>query len=159
MKRTPLFAAHQKLGARLIEFGGWEMPVFYTSILDEHLATRHAAGIFDISHMGEITAAGEAAGDFLNFLLTNDIRKLRPGLGQYTIMCQPSGGAIDDLYVYQLAVHSYLLIVNASRVDDDFAWMQKQWAAFPKREQVNLQNQSDTFGAVAVQGPKVANFY
>jgi aminomethyltransferase len=158
MKRTPLFAAHQKLGARLIEFGGWEMPVFYTSIADEHQATRNAAGIFDISHMGEFTVSGPEAGAFLNFVLTNDIRKLRPGLGQYTILCNAAGGAIDDLYVYQIAPEEFLLVVNAARIDDDFSWMRKQWSAFPKHECVKFNNASDAFGAVAVQGPKVASF-
>src|SRR5437867_2516320 len=98
LKRTPLFEAHQKLGARLIEFGGWEMPVQYTSITDEHLAVRRAAGIFDISHMGEITISGAVAADFLNDILTNDIRKLSPGEGQYTLLCNERGGTIDDLY-------------------------------------------------------------
>src|SRR5215471_10340833 len=87
LKRTPLFAAHQKLGGKLIEFGGWEMPVHYTSITDEHLAVRNAAGIFDISHMGEVTVSGSAASAFLNGVLTNDLRKLVPGEGQYSLMC------------------------------------------------------------------------
>src|ERR1043165_5898681 len=99
LKRTPLFEAHQKLGGKLIEFGGWEMPVQYTSITDEHLAVRNAAGIFDISQSGEGTVSGAASVEFLNYVLTNDIRKLGPGEGQYTIMCNEAGGAIDDLYV------------------------------------------------------------
>ena len=103
LKRTPLFAAHQKLGGKLIEFGGWEMPVQYTSITDEHLAVRKAAGIFDISHMGEVTVSGAGAAAFLNSVLTNDIRKLAPGEGQYTLMCNERGGVIDDLYAYQLS--------------------------------------------------------
>src|SRR5437588_1481794 len=96
MKCTPLFAAHQKLGGKLIEFGGWEMPVQYTSITDEHLAVRKAAGIFDISHMGEVTVSGAAASEFLNRILTNDIRKLAPGHGQYSLMCNERGGTVDD---------------------------------------------------------------
>src|SRR5215212_12078224 len=103
LKRTPLFASHQKLGGKLIEFGGWEMPVQYTSIVDEHLAVRNAAGIFDISHMGEVTVSGPAAADFLNWVLTNDIRKLDPGEGQYSILCNERGGAVDDLYAYCLS--------------------------------------------------------
>src|SRR3974390_3389329 len=98
MKRTPLFDAHRRLGARLIEFGGWEMPVQYTSIVDEHLAVRQRAGLFDISHMGEILVEGPGAEAFLNQTLTNDIRKLAPGVGQYTLMCNERGGVIDDLY-------------------------------------------------------------
>src|SRR2546429_6888442 len=101
LKRTPLFSTHQKLGGRLIEFGGWEMPVQYTSIVDEHLAVRNAAGIFDIAHMGEVIVSGSAAAEFLNFLLTNDIRKLVIGGGQYTLMCNETGGVIDDLYAYR----------------------------------------------------------
>src|ERR1041385_4210426 len=97
LKRTPLFEAHQKLGGKLIEFGGWEMPVQYTSITDEHLAVRRAAGIFDISHMGEITVSGPAAEEFLNSVLTNNVRKLASGLGQYSLLCNERGGTVDDL--------------------------------------------------------------
>src|SRR5438093_4679066 len=92
LKRTPLFAAHQKLGGKLIEFGGWEMPVHYTSIIDEHLAVRKAAGLFDISHMGEVAVTGPEAESFLNQVLTNDARKLVIGQGQYTLMCNERGG-------------------------------------------------------------------
>src|SRR6266487_6742335 len=102
LKRTALFSAHQKLGARLIDFGGWEMPVQYTSIRDEHLAVRHAAGLFDISHMGEVTVSGAGAGEFLNRVLTNDIRRLAPGQGQYTLLGNERGGVVDDLYAYEL---------------------------------------------------------
>src|SRR5204862_7527190 len=102
LKRTALFEAHQKLGGKLIEFGGWEMPVQYTSITDEHLAVRNAAGLFDISHMGEVRVAGAAAETFLNHALTNDLRRLSPGEGQYTLMCNERGGVVDDLYAYRL---------------------------------------------------------
>src|SRR3989442_10816826 len=109
LKRTPLFAAHQKLGARLVEFGGWEMPVQYSSIVDEHLAVRKAAGLFDISHMGEVSAVGAGAAAFLNHLLTNDINKLAVGQGQYTLMCNERGGVIDDLYAYHIGYNEYLV--------------------------------------------------
>src|SRR5260221_9022145 len=132
LKRTALFSAHQKLGAKLIDFGGWEMPVQYTSITDEHLAVRNAAGIFDISHMGEVTVSGAAAAGFLNLVLTNDIRKLTPGLGQYTLMCNERGGVIDDLYAYRLSNEVYLLIINASRIEADVAWLKSQWAEWQK---------------------------
>ncbi|HZQ46338.1 MAG TPA: glycine cleavage system aminomethyltransferase GcvT [Verrucomicrobiae bacterium] len=158
LKRTPLFELHQKLGGRLVEFGGWEMPVQYTSIMDEHQVVRKAAGIFDISHMGEVLVSGEGAEGFLNHVLTNDIRKLAAGQGQYTLMCNERGGVIDDLYAYRLAPAEYLLIINASRIDDDVAWLQKQLAAFPKRDSVKLQNTSDETGAVALQGPRVVEF-
>src|SRR5262252_2263080 len=130
LKRTPLFEAHQRLGGKLIEFGGWEMPVQYTSIVDEHLAVRNAAGLFDISHMGEILFEGPHAEAFLNQTLTNDIRKLAVGQGQYTLMCNERGGVIDDLYAYRLAGSEYLLIINASRIDADIAWLAGQLAGF-----------------------------
>ncbi len=158
LKRTPLFAAHQKLGGKLIEFGGWEMPVQYTSITDEHLAVRKAAGIFDISHMGEVLVTGPGAEEFLNQTLTNDIRKLALGQGQYTLMCNEGGGVVDDLYAYRLGQSMYLLIINASRIEPDVAWLEKQLAAFPHKSETKLVNVSDAMSAVAVQGPLVAQF-
>src|SRR5688500_15171861 len=125
LKRTPLYAAHQKLGARIVEFGGWEMPVQYSSILDEHLAVRKSAGLFDISHMGEVRATGPGAEDFLNHTVTNDLRKVSVGHGQYTLMCNDRGGVIDDLYVYRVGEEDYLLVINASRIEPDWAWIQK----------------------------------
>jgi aminomethyltransferase len=156
-KRTCLFAAHQKLGAKLIDFGGWEMPVQYTSITDEHLAVRKAAGLFDISHMGEVTVSGPDAEAFLNRTLTNDIRKLAPGQGQYTLMCHPHGGVIDDLYAYRLAPDAYFLIINASRIAADVAWLQAQAARFAGGR-LNLTDASHHYAAIAVQGPKVRAF-
>jgi len=158
MKRTPLYAAHQKLGGKLIEFGGWEMPVQYTSITDEHLAVRKAAGLFDISHMGEVLISGTGAEAFLNGTLTNDVRKLVAGQGQYTLMCNERGGVMDDLYVYRLAALEYLLIINASRIEADVAWLERQLAAFPRRSEPKLENTSDATGALAVQGPRVVEF-
>ncbi|MGC9941980.1 MAG: glycine cleavage system aminomethyltransferase GcvT [Verrucomicrobiota bacterium] len=156
LKRTSLFFAHQKLGAKLIDFGGWEMPLQYTSITDEHLAVRTAAGIFDISHMGEITVSGAGAAEFLNLTLTNNIRKLAPGEGQYTLMCNERGGVIDDLYAYQLSDAVYLLIINASRVSDDVAWLQAQAAKFSG--DLRLTDASHNYSAIAVQGPRVKEF-
>ena len=158
MKRTPLYAVHQRLGGKLIEFGGWEMPVQYTSITDEHLAVRKAAGLFDISHMGEVLVSGAGADAFLNQTLTNDIRKLAPGQGQYTLLCNERGGVVDDLYAYRLAAQEYLLIINASRIEADVAWLEKQLAAISQGREVRLHNASDATGAVAVQGPRVAEF-
>lgn len=152
-KRTPLFDAHVQLGGKLIEFGGWEMPVHYTSITDEHLAVRRAAGLFDISHMGEVQVRGHGAEEFLNATLVNDVLKLAPGQGQYTLMCNEGGGVIDDLYAYRLTAAEYLLVVNASRIEDDFAWLERQAAAFGGRA-VSLRNASAELGAVALQGPK-----
>lgn len=158
MKRTPLYAAHQRLGGKLIEFGGWEMPVQYAGIVEEHLAVRQAAGLFDISHMGEILVRGPGAEAFLNWALSNDLRKLAAGQGQYTLMCNERGGVVDDLYAYHLATWEYLLIVNASRIEADAAWLEKQLASFPRRDEVTLENTSDATGALAVQGPRVAEF-
>ena len=158
MKRTPLYQTHQRLGAKLIEFGGWEMPVQYTSIIDEHQAVRKAAGLFDISHMGEFFVKGSAAESFLNHSLTNDARKLSVGLGQYTLCCNQHGGVVDDLYVYRLTADEYLLVVNASRIDADFAWLQAQLKSFPESSAVKLRNESDSTGAIAVQGPRVVEF-
>ncbi len=158
LKRTPLFAAHQRLGGKLIEFGGWEMPVQYSSIVDEHLAVRRAAGIFDISHMGEICISGPSAEAFLNRSLTNDIRKIAVGQGQYTLMCNERGGVVDDLYVYRLGDEEYLLIVNASRIAADWDWLQEQYENGEVTGEIRIKNASDEFGAVAIQGPRVVGF-
>ena len=158
LKRTPLFAAHQKLGGKLIEFGGWEMPVHYTSILEEHQAVRTAAGLFDISHMGELEIGGPAAETFLNQTLTNDIRKLNVGQGQYTLMCNERGGVIDDLYIYRTTDQQYLAVVNASRIDSDVAWIKHQIASNPQASDIGFRNASDLFWAVALQGPRVKEF-
>jgi len=156
LKRTALYSAHQKLGGKLIEFGGWEMPVQYTSITDEHLAVRNAAGIFDISHMGEVTVSGAGAESFLNSVLTNDIRKLVPGEGQYTLMCNERGGVIDDLYAYKLSAGVYFLIINASRIEPDVAWLKAQSAKFSG--ELKLTDASHNYAAIAVQGPRVKEF-
>lgn len=158
LQRTPLFGAHQRLGGRLIEFGGWEMPVQYSTIVDEHLCVRRAAGIFDICHMGELFFEGPAAAAFLNVTLTNDIRKLAIGLGQYSQMCNERGGTVDDLYVYRLGSDLFLLIVNASRIDADVAWLSTRLAAFPQSAGVRFENASVALGALALQGPRVVDF-
>lgn len=158
LKRTPLFDAHVKLGGRMVEFGGWEMPVQYTSIVDEHNAVRNAAGIFDISHMGEALVTGDGAALFLNRTLTNDINKLPVGMGQYTLMCNAEGGVIDDLYVYRLAETEFLLVINASRIDADVLWLEESLAGCECNQSTTVRNISDSHGAVAVQGPKVAAF-
>lgn len=158
LKKTPLHSAHQKLGGRLVEFGGWEMPLYYSSIIDEHKAVRSSAGIFDISHMGEITARGPKALEFVNVVLTNDARKLAAGQGQYTLMCNERGGTIDDLYVYRTDAEEYLMVVNAARIDADAEWLEHQLAGFSGRSGLELKNRSDELAAVALQGPKAADF-
>lgn len=159
LKHTALYEAHRKLGAKLVEFSGWEMPLYYTGIVEEHLAVRTAAGLFDISHMGEITVSGPAARDFLNHTLTNDVRKLTAGRGQYTLLCNERGGTIDDLYVFQLSEEVYLLIVNAARTAADVAWLQARAREFPAAAgALHLTDASHNYAAVAVQGPRVREF-
>ncbi len=150
LKKTALFNAHQKLGARLVDFGGWQMPVQYTGIIEEHKAVREAAGVFDISHMGEFFVGGAGALDFLNGLLTNDAAKLAVGQGQYTLMLNESGGVIDDLIVYRLDEKNFFLVVNASRIDEDRTWMEREI----KGKTATLFDNSNLYGAVALQGPK-----
>jgi aminomethyltransferase len=158
LKRTPLVESHRRLGAKLVEFAGWEMPVYYTSITEEHLAVRQAAGVFDISHMGEITVSGSAARDFLNGVLTNNLRKLSSGEGQYSLLCNERGGVIDDLYVYCLSAEVFFLIVNASRTAEDVAWLQACAAKFPRQDELRMTDASRNYAAVAVQGPRVKEF-
>ncbi len=158
LKRTPLFSAHQKLGGRMVEFGGWEMPVQYTSILDEHQTVRTAAGVFDISHMGEAFVSGPAAEGFLNYVLTNDVKKLAVGQGQYTQMCNERGGVIDDLYAYRVGPEEFFLIINAGCIEGDIAWLEQQLKAYPQKSAIVFEHASDRMGAVALQGPRVAEF-
>ncbi len=158
LKRTALYNAHVALGARLIEFGGWEMPVHYSGIVDEHFAVRSSAGLFDISHMGEVFIKGAAATSFLNQTLTNDIENLAIGSGQYTQMCRSDGGTVDDLYVFLTADQEYCLIINASRIEADVSWLQECLAGYARRDDVVVDNQSDRWSAVAVQGPRAAAF-
>jgi len=149
LKRTPLESAHIDLGARLVSFAGWNMPVQYSSIMQEHDAVRSACGIFDISHMGQFIVTGENAESWLNGLLTNDIRNLEPGQGQYTLMLNQTGGVIDDLIAYRESENAYFLVVNASMIDEDLAWMQQHIA-----DGVSLTNESNSWAGMAVQGPQ-----
>src|SRR6478735_10977326 len=123
-RKTPLYDEHMRLGAKLVPFGGWLMPVQYTSIIEEHLAVRNNVGIFDISHMGQFIVDGAGAHDWLNRMLTNNVDKLDVGVGQYTFLLNERGGIIDDLIVYRIDEQRYLLVVNAARADEDFAWLQ-----------------------------------
>lgn len=123
VKSTPLAAKHIELGARMVPFSGWNMPVQYTGILDEHKAVREACGIFDISHMGQFTVSGPNAAAWLNSMLTNDINKLDIGQGQYSIMLNEQAGVIDDLILYRMEPETFFVVVNASRIDEDFAWL------------------------------------
>jgi aminomethyltransferase len=153
-KRTPLYAEHLRRGAKVIPFGGWLMPVQYTSIVDEHQAVRKNAGIFDISHMGQFIVSGQNAAPWLNKMLTNNVEKLEPGQGQYTFLLNDSGGIIDDLIAYETAPNEYLLVVNASRTDEDYAWLERHRPA-----PIQLENRSSDFGGVAIQGPRIVELF
>ncbi len=150
LKRTPLFEVHRALGARLVEFGGWEMPVQYTGIIDEHRAVRERAGMFDVSHMGEFRVEGEGALAFLQSLVPNDVSRLVLNQALYTQICRPDGGTLDDLLIYRLGQASYMVVVNAGTVDKDWEWFTRQAAGRPD---VTLTNLSDATGLIAVQGP------
>ncbi len=154
-KTTPLYAEHLRLGAKMIEFGSWLMPVQYSGIVDEHLAVRGNAGLFDISHMGQFIVSGPGAAAWLNRLLTNDIARLAPGHGHYTFLLNENGGVIDDLIVYRLRDEEFLLIVNAAKVDEDFAWMQGRLGA----DGVELTNRSAQYAGLALQGPKAPRLF
>jgi aminomethyltransferase len=153
-KRTPLYDEHVRLGAKIIPFGGWLMPVQYSSIIEEHQAVRNAIGVFDISHMGELVASGPRAGEWLDTLLTNNVAKLPVGSGHYTFLLNDEAGIIDDLILYRIEDEKLLLVVNASRIEDDFEWLQSHLAM-----EVKLENQSDRYAGLAVQGPKVGELF
>ena len=151
LKRTPLYEEHRKLGARLVEFGGWEMPVQYSGILQEHRAVRTHAGLFDVSHMGEFKVEGPDALAFLQYLVPNDVSKLAIHQALYTQLCLPDGGTIDDLIIYRLDDNHYMPVVNAANIYKDFAWIEQQAKNF---EYVRVTNQSDTTALLALQGPE-----
>lgn len=150
LKRTPLRDFHASHGARLVDFAGWEMPVQYRSILEEHKAVRRAAGLFDVSHMGEVDVKGPAAGAFLNALLTNNVAKMYPGRVLYSPMCLPDGGVVDDLLVYMRGPGDYLLCINAGNIPTDLEWIRASAAAFD----VAVTDRSQDYALLAVQGPR-----
>ena len=148
LKRTPLHAAHVKAGARMVEFGGWDMPVQYSGIIDEHRRVRSAVGLFDVSHMGEFEVEGPGALAALQTLTTNDVSTLEVGQIQYSLLCYPEGGVVDDLTVYRLAPDRYMITVNASNIDKDWAWVTAHGGGAQWR------NISAQTGLIAVQGPR-----
>ena len=135
---TPLESVHIELGAKMVPFGGWFMPVQYTSILDEHAAVREKFGIFDISHMGQLIVRGAGAEGWLNRMLSNNVAALQPGDGQYTLLLNGKGGVIDDLIIYREAADAFFLVVNASRIEQDFFWLARH-----QPEDIALANESD----------------
>ena len=153
-----------RVGAKIVPFGGWLMPVKYTGILEEHQTVRNNVGIFDISHMGQLIVGNLAAAGWLNTMLTNNIDKLEVGQGQYTFLLNERGGIIDDLIVYRIEEQKFLLVVNAARTDEDFAWLNRHLpaveavAAATARE-IRIDNRSADFGGVAIQGPRVAELF
>ncbi len=153
LKRTPLYDKHRASGARMVDFGGWEMPVQYRGILDEHKAVRSAVGLFDVSHMGEFEVRGPDLIPFLNYLCANDASKLGIGQAQYTMLLNEQGGTIDDLIIYRLDEERALMVVNASNIDKDWAQVAQVAAG---RDGVSVANRSDEFALLAVQGPRAA---
>ncbi|MEC1180089.1 glycine cleavage system aminomethyltransferase GcvT [Metasolibacillus meyeri] len=148
LKRTPLFDAYAQYGGKTIDFGGWELPVQFSSIKDEHDAVRNRAGLFDVSHMGEIFVEGEDAFAYLQKILSNDISKIAVGGAQYSAMCYENGGVVDDLLTYRLSDNQYLLCVNASNIEKDFEWMQQH-----AEGDVTITNRSNEYAQIALQGP------
>ncbi|MCM3785639.1 glycine cleavage system aminomethyltransferase GcvT [Neobacillus mesonae] len=147
--RTPLFPLYEQYpGVRCIDFGGWELPVSFSGIQKEHEAVRQQAGLFDVSHMGEFRIEGAKAEDFLQGMLTNDVSVLEIGQAQYTLMCYPTGGVVDDLLVYKRSDNLYMLVVNASNIDKDWSWLQEHLP-----EGVQMVNESEATALLALQGP------
>ncbi len=150
LKKTPLNEAHRKLGGKMVDFGGWDMPVQYPAgVIEEHLRTRNAAGLFDVSHMGEIWVEGEDAIAFVNRLTTNDVTKLIDGQAHYSALTNEKGGLVDDLLVYRFDQDKLLLVVNAATTEKDWAWI----TSHKKDENITLTNASAYYCQIAVQGP------
>src|SRR5512142_724320 len=147
--RTPLYGRHVALGARLVPFAGWEMPVQYEGVIPEHRAVRGDAGAFDVSHMGEVVVEGARAREFLQGVLSNDVDRLEPGLAQYTLLTTERGGIVDDLIVYELTPARYLLIVNAANREADLAWLRSR-----EIDGVEVRDVSHDYALIAVQGPQ-----
>jgi aminomethyltransferase len=149
LKRTPLYECHAELGARLVPFAGWEMPVQYAGVIEEHRAVRTTAGLFDVSHMGEVRVKGPGAESFLQRLTPNDVSKLAPGRAHYSGLLTEQGTYVDDLLIYRLAPEDFLVVVNASNAPRDF-----EWIASRAEGQAEVTNESDRWALIALQGPK-----
>jgi aminomethyltransferase len=153
-KKTALYDEHVKLGAKMVPFAGWLMPVQYTGIVDEHQAVRNKIGMFDISHMGQFIIEGSDARGWLNTMLTNNIEKLEVGQGQYTFLLNEKAGIIDDLIAYRIGDAKFLLVVNASRADEDLGWLEKH-----SRGDLKIESRSADFGGVAIQGSCIGQLF
>jgi aminomethyltransferase len=150
LKRTPLYEAHVKAGAKLVDFAGWEMPVSYDGIREEHLGVRSECGVFDVSHMGEISTEGPEAADLLQRLLSNDVSKIKVGGAQYSCLCNEDGGVLDDLFTYRLADEQYLTVTNAANHQRDLEWFEAHAVEF----NVAVKDRLEAFAMLAVQGPE-----
>ena len=149
-KRTCLYDKHVELGALMSPFGGFEMPIQYAGIMPEHKAVREHVGVFDVSHMGEVTVRGKDAERYVQHIFTNDIAGAPVGKIYYGMMCYENGGTVDDLLVYKMGENDFFLVINASNIDKDWAWMLQHSAEFD----IELQNCSEDYGQIAVQGPE-----
>ena len=149
MKKTCLYEKHVALGALMSPFAGFDMPIQYTNITDEHQAVRTACGVFDVSHMGEVTVKGKDAERYVQHIFTNDVKGAPIGKIYYGMMCYEDGGTVDDLLVYKMNELDFFLVINAANIDKDWGWMQEQAKGFD----IDLQNRSDFYGQIAVQGP------
>ncbi len=150
LKRTPLYDVHVAAGAKMVPFAGWEMPIEYSGLVDEHNAVREQAGLFDVSHMGEIAVKGAQALDFVQYLVANDVKSLVDNQVLYSHMCYQDGGTVDDLLVYRFSEDNFYLVVNASNIDKDYDWI----VNLAKKFDVVTENLSDSTAEVAIQGPK-----
>ena len=153
MKKTPLYHSHLALGAKMVPFAGYEMPVQYTGVVREHLAVRNHAGLFDVSHMGEFLVSGPQATNLIQYVFSNDVERLDVGQAQYGYMPNAKGGIIDDLLVYRIDNQSYLLVVNAANIEKDWNWLVTHNKVFG----ASLQNQSDQWSLLALQGPQATS--
>lgn len=149
-KQTCLYDKHVALGALISPFGGFDMPIQYTNIVDEHNAVRQHCGVFDVSHMGEVLVSGKDAERYVNHVFTNDVRNMPNGKILYGMMCYEDGGVVDDLLVYKMADDKFFLVINAANIDKDWAWIQQQSKGFD----ITLDHQSDQYGELAIQGPE-----
>src|SRR5215211_5327163 len=149
LKRTPLHERHVAAGARLVPFAGWEMPVQYAGIRAEHAAVRQRAGVFDVSHMGQVETSGPGAVALLQRLLSNDVERIAPGGAQYSLLCREDGGVLDDLFTYRLGSDRYLTVTNAANHERDLAWFKEHAAGLD----VTVEDALERFAMLAVQGP------
>src|SRR3954454_10485349 len=152
LRATPLNSVHRALGARMVDFGGWDMPVQYSGIIDEHNAVRNAAGLFDVSHMGEIEIRGPEAAKLTDYVTTNAVAKLAPGQAQYSGLLYDHGGFVDDILVHKVADDHYFLCVNASNQEKDFEHIRSQ-----NRFDAQVEFSSERYAQIAVQGPRAKN--